>query len=139
CLVAVNARREMGADCRTKGVFEPASLLTMNEKLRCAARLHSKDMAVRKFFDHTNPDQKEPRERIAAQKFYGWSFLGENIAAGYKTVEEAMAAWMGSDGHCANVMNPGFSEVGIGFFNAVVAEIDSEHRYYWTQDFAKTD
>ncbi|MFN2323641.1 MAG: CAP domain-containing protein, partial [Trueperaceae bacterium] len=51
---------------------------------------------------------------------------GENVAAGYPSVDAVMAGWLGSDGHCANLMNPGFTEFGAG-----------ESGRYWTQGFAR--
>jgi uncharacterized protein YkwD len=38
---------------------------------------------------------------------------GENIAAGQMTPEEAVAGWLRSPGHCANLMNGGYSEMAV--------------------------
>ena len=50
--------------------------------------------------------------------------VGENIAQGQMSIAEVMSGWLHSEGHCRNLMNPLFREVGI-------AEID----HYWVQDF----
>ncbi|MCO6436623.1 MAG: CAP domain-containing protein [Phycisphaerae bacterium] len=123
-LSLVNERRAAGADCGSAGTFEPAAPLTMNAALRCAARLHSLDMATRGFFDHTNPDGDGPAERIAPTGYQPRTW-GENIAYGYATPEQVVAGWMGSDGHCANIMRSSFTEIGVGY----------EPGQHWTQVF----
>lgn len=112
-LTLVNERRAAGAHCGAEGAFPPAGPLIMNEALRCAARRHSLDMNQRNFFDHENPDGESADGRIE-QAGYVWSAWGENIAAGQPSPEFVMESWMDSDGHCANIMNPNFTEIGVG-------------------------
>jgi uncharacterized protein YkwD len=121
----VNGHRAAGADCGGEGMFEPAPALTLLPGLECAARVHSRDMVVREFFDHDNPDGDGPAERMIAAgvELRSW---GENIAAGSSTAEAAMAQWMDSDGHCANFMNPNFRYIGIGYYPG------GEWGHYWT-------
>jgi len=125
-LELVNARRAEGANCGASGSFDPADPLTVNGALTCAARNHSMDMAVRGYFDHTDPDGNGPGTRIAAAE-YDWSTWGENIALGYPSPEAVVQGWMESDGHCANIMNAAFTEIGIGYYEG----------NYWTQDFGR--
>lgn len=121
--------------------------LLENIKLDTAARRHCEDMAIRNFFDHTNPDGDGPNERAAAAGYpltrpapgggfyYG---VGENIVE-YPVIgsagviwfipfviprvawydNNAMAdalvqSWMDSPGHRANILDPGYREIGIG-------------------------
>jgi uncharacterized protein YkwD len=42
-----------------------------------------------------------------------------------------VTGWLGSDGHCANIMNPAFVDLGVGYFNAP----GSMYTHYWTQSF----
>jgi len=123
-LVLVNERRAVGADCGSGGTFGPADPLASAGDLRCAARNHSLDMATRGFFDHTNPDGDGPGERLEAAGFSGFGW-GENIAWGQRTPQQVVDGWMGSDGHCRNIMNPDFTEIGVGYHGA----------NYWTQTF----
>ena len=123
-LVLVNARRAVGADCGSEGSFPATSPLVMNGALRCAARAHSKDMADRDFFDHTNPDGELPWDRMD-KAGYAWRAAGENIAWGSPTPASVMDGWMNSDGHCANIMAAGFTEIGVGYYTG----------NYWTQVF----
>lgn len=124
----VNEYRAQGADCGSKGSFGPAAPLAMQPNLRCAARAHSKDMAERNFFDHVNPDGESPFDRMMKA---GYSFFtaGENIAAGNDTAEATMQQWMESDGHCANIMNPDFKEIGVGYHPG------GQWGHLWTQTF----
>ena len=80
-------------------------------------------------FDHTRPDG---RSCFTVLSDNGVSYMaaGENIAAGYPSVEAAFNAWMNSEGHRANLMNPSFGKIGIGFTYS-----DGGYRYYWTQVF----
>jgi len=123
-LALINARRSERADCGSHGSFVPADPLTMKGALRCAARNHSMDMALRDFFDHTDPDGLGPGTRIEAAE-YEWRSWGENIAWGQPTPASVVDAWMNSPGHCANIMAPSFTETGIGFYEGDV----------WTQTF----
>lgn len=77
--------------------------LALNRFLTQAARAHSQDMATRNFFDHTNPDGLSPTQRAQAAGYGGTA--GENIAAGYASVDAAHLAWMQSVGHRKNVLS----------------------------------
>jgi len=111
-----NEARAAGANCGSNGDFAPADPLILEPALRCASRVHSMDMHNHNFFDHTNPDGEGPGDRFARAGWSGGGW-GENIIAGYGSAENAFAGWMDSDGHCANIMNPSFNQVGIGYFN----------------------
>jgi len=39
---------------------------------------------------------------------------GENVIYGYKTPEAQMTAWMNSSGHRKNILNPSYTEIGVG-------------------------
>jgi len=126
-LVLVNEARAAGASCGGQS-FGPADPLAMNAALRCAARVHSKDMLERNFFAHDNPDGEDPFVRMQ-QAGYEYFTAGENIAAGQPTPAAVMQSWMSSPGHCSNIMNPDFTELGVGAFTGSGAEFS----LYWTQ------
>ena len=128
-LEIVNQVRAQGANCGSKGAFGPAGPLTMDPALRCAARKHSADMAARNFFDHTNPDGESPWDRMGKAGYGNYSNAGENIAAGSPDAQGTMDQWMGSDGHCANIMNPSFEHIGIGYSTG------GQYGHLWTQVF----
>jgi uncharacterized protein YkwD len=109
----VNQRRSEGGVCGSDS-FGPSAPLAMDSALRCAARNHSLDMVTRNYFDHENPDGDDAADRIA-RAGYEWTAIGENIAKGQPTPEEVMADWMTSAGHCANILEPRFESLGVGF------------------------
>lgn len=127
-LAIVNQVRAQGANCGSEGSFGAAPPLTMHPALRCAARKHSKDMNDRMFFDHTNPSGESPWDRME-QAGYSYSAAGENIAGGSPDAAGTMDQWMNSDGHCANIMNPNFAEIGVGYYPG------GEWGTLWTQAF----
>jgi uncharacterized protein YkwD len=112
-LELVNQRRSQGADCGSEGSFGPAGPLAQNAQLDCAARVHTLDMHERDYFEHTNPDGEAPWDRME-RAGYSYSQAGENIAFGPTTAAAVIEQWMESDGHCANIMSPGFVHIGIG-------------------------
>lgn len=128
----VNRERYVGATCG--GSARPGGLpaLEMDAVIRGTARDHSADMAARGFFDHRNPDGALPEDRMAADGFAGALPWGENIAAGAWDAPTVVQGWMDSPGHCANIMEPGFRVIGVGY----VFEEDSDWGHYWTQVFA---
>jgi uncharacterized protein YkwD len=110
--------------------FNATHPLRWNDFLAEAARLHADDMARNGYFDHRGLDGSKSRERIK-RTGYKSRDSGENIAAGQKNAEEAMEVWIASEGHCANLMEPAFTEMGA----AVAANSRSEWGLYWTQEF----
>ncbi len=120
----VNERRSVGGVCGGES-FGPARPLAMDSKLRCAARNHSLDMATRGFFDHINPDGEDFADRLSRAGF-DWSAIGENIAKGQDSAATVMAGWMDSPGHCANILEPRFEVLGVGYYEGD----------FWTQTFA---
>ncbi|MGB8944509.1 MAG: CAP domain-containing protein, partial [Streptomyces sp.] len=101
--------------------------VTLNSKLGNAAQGHSDDMAERDFFDHTNPDGKDPGDRVTAAG-YKWTTYGENIAAGQRSPSAVMDSWMNSSGHRANILNCSFKEIGVGYRQGSGGP-------WWTQNF----
>ncbi len=116
---------------RAKAGFDP---LKLNSQLVNAAQNHSQNMAEDDFFSHTGEDGSSVSDRVQ-DTGYQYSRLGENIAAGQKTAEQVVQGWMNSPGHRANILNPNFTEIGIGY---VFLENDTgsvNYNYYWTQVF----
>ncbi|MEW8525964.1 MAG: Ig-like domain-containing protein, partial [Candidatus Thiodiazotropha endolucinida] len=129
-LSLINNARAVARSCGTSN-YPAAPSLAWHCSLEQAAQGHSTSMADNNFFDHTGLDESDPGDRITAAG-YIWRTYGENIAAGYPDEESAVSALLDSPGHCANIMNPGFSEVG----TAVAENSASTYVIYWTQNFA---
>ena len=89
-------------------------------------------MAANNYFSHTSLDGRSAGDRITATG-YAWRTYGENIAAGYATVDSVMDGWTASPGHCANLMNPAFTEIGLA---CVPGGAATTYSNYWTLDLA---
>jgi uncharacterized protein YkwD len=130
-LEAVNAHRRAGASCGARGSFPAAPDLVWNDALTQAAIVHSDDMVAGNFFSHTGSNGSNVGDRVTAAG-YAWRGVGENIAAGQATVAVVVDGWMKSDGHCANIMNAAFRDIGVA---CVAGNANTTYRTYWTQDF----
>jgi uncharacterized protein YkwD len=71
--------------------------------------------------------------RITAAGF-NWSAAGENIATGFATPHDVVRAWMASTGHCRNILDPTFADVGTGVSPHPVGHLPGAPAT-WTQDF----
>ncbi|MEG4940132.1 CAP domain-containing protein [Microcoleus sp. F4-D5] len=117
---------------RSKAGLSP---LQFNPVLGAVAQKHSVDMALNDFFDHTGSTGSQIGDRISAEG-YKSSYYAENISAGRATPEEAVTAWMNSDGHRTNILNPQFQEIGVGYYFLGNDTGEVNYTYYWTQVFA---
>jgi uncharacterized protein YkwD len=127
-----NQARAAGHNCDSEGSFGPAPALTMEPHLRCSARLHSAYMARTGDFNHTQTATGlDPFERIAATGYRARA-AGENIAAGQTSPRSVVDGWLESDGHCRNIMDPGYTEIGVGYVLGTIG-----YKHYWTQNFGK--
>ncbi len=132
-LTRMNQWRATGASCGTAGTYGPTVALVWNSRLQQAGTAHSKDMAALDYFSHTGADGSTPAQRITAAG-YAWLSIGENIAAGHASAGVVIDAWMASDGHCANLMNPAFTEVGVA---CVPGSATDTFRNYWSMELGK--
>ena len=143
-LKAINEARSVARDCHDgNGLVSAAPALTWNEDLYASAYEHSYDLAQSNTFSHygsgtttditgsNNNKASYFNERIRANGYVGYRTIGENIAGGQGSIQEAVTAWLASPAHCTNIMNPNFKEIGV----AVVVDTSSEYGIYWTQSF----
>jgi uncharacterized protein YkwD len=128
----VNRARARARTCGGQA-FAPAPPVAWNRQLGLAALGHSANLARGHYFSHVEKDGSTPADR-ATRAGYPWRLVGENIASGNRTPQEAVHAWLDSPGHCANLMNPGFTEMGAAY----AIDPHSENQTpYWTQVFAR--
>jgi uncharacterized protein YkwD len=118
-----NLARQSARLCGTTS-YAAAPALTASSQLRCAARLHAKDMQDRSYFSHTSPTGVTFSQRSSAAG-YLWRTVGENIASGYASPQAVVDGWLASPGHCQNLMSRAFTELGVGFYGS----------NRWVQDF----
>lgn len=129
-IALVNEARAQPRRCGSQQ-YAAAPPLRYSEQLSDASLAHADDMARRGYFDHKTPEGITPTQRLA-RTGYQWNLTGENIARGQMSAEEAVAGWLASPGHCANIMEPRFSETGV----ALAEEGGREGALYWVQTFA---
>ena len=112
-LALVNEVRARGAQCGAQS-FGPAPPLSLSGTLASVALGHATDMAVHDYFEHQDLSGQSPADRVRAAG-YQEKLVGENIAYGPQSVEEVVKGWLASPGHCQNIMDPRFAQMGIGF------------------------
>jgi len=130
-LELVNDVRSRGMRCGERA-FAPAPPLALSGTLANVALGHAADMAEHDYFEHRDLNGKSPADRVRAVG-YREKLVGENIAYGPKSVEEVVQGWLDSPGHCENIMDPRFAEMGIGY----AAGSSGRRGLYWVQVFAE--
>lgn len=125
----INQARSESRSCGGQ-LFNAADPIRWNSELEKAAQKHSNDMASNNFFSHQGSDGTDASNRIQNQG-YSWTTYGENIFAGAKNTEAAIDGWLASSGHCQNIMNPNFTEMGA----ACIKKSKTKYGTYHTQVF----
>ncbi len=124
----VNQRRAAGASCGG-APYPPVGPVAKHGILTTSARAHAKDMGDKGYFSHTNLQGESPFVRMKKAGYSG-STMGENIAAGQPTPASVVDGWMKSSGHCKNIMNGKFKQLGVGYYLAA-----GGYKHYWVQNF----
>lgn len=125
----VNQARSQGRICGNRR-FASARPLSANNSLNRAAQVHSADMATRRQLSHTGSNGSSVGQRTK-QAGYQWRAIAENIGVGYNSGSAVVRGWLNSPGHCANIMNPNYSEGGV----SVVRGRDG--KLYWTMVYGR--
>jgi uncharacterized protein YkwD len=68
------------------------------------------------------------RDRVTTAGYVG--AVGENLAGGQKSIEQAIEGWLNSPGHRATLLNDKFVEFGLAVAS-VPAERNSRYGIYW--------
>jgi uncharacterized protein YkwD len=130
-LQAVNAVRATGAVCGTR-IYRATHDLNWNNMLQQSAADHSRDMAQNHMFSHTSSDGSTLWQRIQTVG-YSASAAGENIAAGQSTVQEVIASWLNSPGHCTNMLESSYQDIGV----ACIRNDGAPYGFYWTMNLGR--
>jgi uncharacterized protein YkwD len=128
-LELVNRVRSKGTHCGDE-LFGPAPPVHLSGTLDDVALGHASDMAEKNYFEHVDPAGHSPADRVRAVG-YQEKLVGENIAYGPESVDEVVKGWLDSPGHCENIMDPRFAEMGIA-----LAPGRAKHGLYWVQVLA---
>jgi uncharacterized protein YkwD len=126
-LQLVNEVRARGARCGERS-FAPAPPVKLSEALATVAFGHADDMARHNYFEHEDLTGHSPADRVRAVG-YQEKLVGENIAYGPKSADEVVQGWLDSPGHCENIMDPRFAEMGIAY----AAGHASRRGLFWVQ------
>lgn len=133
-LELVNGARERGASCGRRS-FAPVAPVRLSAALAAVARGHATDMAAHEYFEHQDLSGHTPADRVRAAG-YREKLVGENIAFGPKTPEEVVRGWLDSPGHCENIMDSRFMEMGIAHAFGHAPAPASGLGLYWVQVLA---
>ena len=128
-LEALNSARAQSRQCGAQA-FAATTPLAWNATLATAAENHARAMANNNFFDHKDRDGRTPGDRAELAGYVGQQ-IGENIAAGHDSARKVVDGWLASSGHCANLMNPEFRELGAAY----AVDPKSDAGIYWTAMF----
>ncbi len=128
-LYLVNQARGLARSCGNEAMaaVQPVRL---NTRLRSASAAHAVEMARYNYFSHTGRDGFHVSER-ANRAGYAWRAIGENIASGQMNANVAVQGWLKSPTHCANLMMPSYTEMGLAF----AVNPQSDGGVYWVQVF----
>ena len=107
---------------RQKANLKP---LKLSRDLNHYAQVRAKE--ITKQFSHTRPSGYSCFTAIPKP----YRMVGENIAAGQKSSQAVVIAWMNSPSHRENIMNPKFRELGVGY----LYQPDLKYKHYWAQFF----
>ena len=88
-----------------------------------AAEIRAKE--AKKSFSHTRPNGERCFTALS-EAGITYKIAGENLGGHIKTPKRAVAAWMNSEGHRKNILNPKFTHIGIGYVS---------NGNYWAQFF----
>jgi uncharacterized protein YkwD len=130
-LQLINQARARARRCGSKR-FSAAGTLSLNPTLTRAAAAHAKDMVTHNHVAHEGSDGSSPGVR-ATRAGYAWKSIGENVAAGQLSAAEVVEGWLSSPGHCSNIMDADFKEMGIAF----VVDPKTDLGIYWAQVFGE--
>lgn len=89
-----------------------AKSLSANSDCTKLARMKSQDMVNNNYFSHQSPTYGSPFDMLKSNNV-SYMYAGENIAMN-QSAEAAFKAWMNSEGHRKNILNPNFTELGVG-------------------------
>ncbi len=128
-LEEVNRVRATAHQCAGKA-FAAAPPLSWNATLASLAESHSRAMANGNFFGHLDREGRTPGDRAELAGYPG-APVGQNIAAALDRLRQIVEGWLASPGHCTNLMNPRFSELGAAY----AVDPQSDAGIYWVGMF----
>lgn len=105
--------------------------VTRNQTLEDEAAEYACELIHYDYFGHVNAVTGATLTDRADQVGYDYWIIGENLAAGQLSPAQAMADWMDSPCHRENLLNPAFTELGVGIRSG------GDYGLYWVQEFGR--
>lgn len=106
-----------------------------NEALNMAAKLKAENMFTENYWAHFAPSGKTPWDFISSSG-YKFTFAGENLAKNFYTSDEVVHAWMNSQTHRDNLLNPNYKDIGIAVVEGV---LNGQKTTLVVQEFGTTE
>jgi uncharacterized protein YkwD len=125
-LDALNAARAVPRTCGATA-FPAAEPLAWHPQAEQAALAQAQYLQRSNQFSHAGENGSTIGDRMTATG-YAWQSVGENLAAGYVDFAAVLQGWLDSPGHCANVMNASFVDVGVVLVQGAPS---NTYRSYW--------
>jgi uncharacterized protein YkwD len=125
------ARERMLSIVNAARLVEGRPPLTLDPRLNAAAQAHAQDMLAQTYYAHQSPGGTLPRQRVRTAGVSA-DLIGENLAAGQTSVENVMEAWLHSVDHRRNILDPRFTQLGVGI---AVGSYQHKYKVLWVQDF----
>ena len=107
----VNQARVSGCSCGGKRM-SPAPVLRFSDDLTRIAKGHADYLRKRGYIPHRGRGGTRVGQR-ASRAGYRWRAIGENIASGYTTPRAVVESWLESPGHCRNIMDASYTQMGV--------------------------
>ena len=106
--------------------------LVLNAQLVQMGHIQANAMAQFQTMSHVLPQAAQPT-LLDRANYVGYQFLslGENIAYNFPDTGSVMAAWMNSPGHRANILDPSYTQIGVGI------AYDVNGNPYYSQEFGQ--
>ena len=113
------------------GIRKERSLspLTRNDRLDAAAEQHAAYMLQNRILSHSGRNNSSFDERIRNEG-YAFTMAAENVAFGSRSAKSVLDLWMADPPHRDNILNPAFTEIGIGVAPALDSKNKEEERYW---------
>ena len=100
-------------DANSQRSADHEQTLNLNPQLQAAAQTKANDMATRNYWSHDTPEGNVPWV-FATAEGYSYQKMGENLAAGFIGPQAVTTAWMNSQPHRANLLDPAYTDAGFG-------------------------
>ncbi|MCX7213675.1 MAG: CAP domain-containing protein [Burkholderiales bacterium] len=131
-IALVNAGRSVARKCGTTN-YPAVGALKWQAQAEQAALTQAQYLQQNNLFTHDGAGGSTVGSRLTATG-YVWQSVGENIAAGFPDLETTVKGWFDSEGHCANLMNAAFTDLGVA---GVLGSSTNSYKTYWGMVLAR--